>query len=157
MKLRTVVLLVALAVLPTACGNSADSGAAKARSPGVAQSDDPIVATPSDVAPGELVELTFPTELSRGAPWYLSKWRDTAWSEPLYLVVASQRNGYNSDGPDWRVVSDDCCGWDDIGFGGPGPDIVVVPDTADPGDYRFCTANAADGTYCVNVAVGPPS
>jgi hypothetical protein len=114
------------------------------------------VATPATAAPGELVELTFPTELGRGAPWHLSKWQDGDWSEPLYLVIASQRDGYNSDGPDWRSRSDldsGAWGWDDIGFGGPGPDIVVVPETAEAGDYRFCTANAGSGTYCVNVNV----
>lgn len=72
----------------------------------------------------------------------------------MYLVTASA-GGYNTDGPTWRGKSDPW-GWDDIGFSGPGPDIVVVPETADPGTYRFCTANAGrDGPHCANVSFRP--
>jgi hypothetical protein len=112
------------------------------------------VATPKVASPGEVVELTFPTELTRGAPWHLSKWDYDEWSDPLYLVIASQPNGYNADGPDWQPRSDlDSWGWEDIGLSGPGPEEVVIPESARAGEYRFCTANAGGGPYCVNVSV----
>src|SRR3546814_14713278 len=50
-------------------------------------SDDPIVATPSAAEPGDLVELTFPTDLDRGANWHLISWNGVGWSEPPYFVV----------------------------------------------------------------------
>lgn len=43
-------------------------------------------------------------------------------------------------------------GWDDIGFEGPGPDFVEVPDTASPGSYRLCTANAGCN-FCASLQV----
>ncbi|HEY9557743.1 MAG TPA: hypothetical protein VIR58_13480 [Acidimicrobiales bacterium] len=114
-------------------------------------SDDPIVATPSAAEPGDLVELTFPTDLDRGANWHLIRWNGVGWSEPHYFVVASS-GGYNDDGPDWRSRSEQWSG-EDIGFVHAGPDMVIVPESAEPGTWRFCTANAAGGPYCVNVDV----
>lgn len=116
-------------------------------------SQDPIVATPSVAQPGELIELTFPTELQRGSPWFMSKWDGEDWTEPLYLVISSS-DGYNADGPTWSPRSEEWA-WHDIGLGGPGPDTVVVPDEADPGAYRLCTANTGENTYCVNITVSP--
>lgn len=146
--------VVGLLIL-TACGDngstSAPSSVTETTLP-TPPSNDPIVVKPPTVEPGELVELTFPTEIARGAPWVLSRWTGTEWTEPLYLVIASQRSGYNADGPDWRPKSEEW-GWDDVGFGGPGPDIVVVPDTAEAGTYRFCTANTGDRSYCAQVRV----
>ena len=70
--------------------------------------------------------------------------------------VTRRLNGYNANGPDWHPMSE---GWsrEDIGFVGPGPDVVVVPATAEPGTYRYCTANAGGGPYCVNVNVSEAS
>lgn len=113
--------------------------------------DDPVVAEPTVAAPGELVELTFPTELERGAPWYMSKWNGEDWTEPMYLLTASTDGYRPAGGPSWRPASEEW-GWEDIGLGGPGPDTIVVPDTADDGEYRLCTANARVPA-CVNIEV----
>lgn len=152
-SLRTVPSII-VAVILTACGGdgstSMSSGAPQTTSPAPV-SDDPIVATPSTAEPGELVELTFPTELERGANWHMTKWNGETWSDPLYFVVAST-SGYNDDGPDWQPRSEEWSG-EDIGFLGGGPDTVIVPESADVGTWRFCTANAPGGSYCVNVSV----
>lgn len=151
--LPSLILIVGLTVV-AGCGGGdstpASPGAAETSLPAPA-SDDPIVATPSTAAPGDLVELTFPTDLDRGANWHLVRWNGESWSEPQYFVVASSR-GYNADGPNWQPKSEVWSG-EDIGFIHGGPDTVVVPDSADAGTWRFCTANAAGGPHCVNVEV----
>jgi len=50
----------------------------------------------------------------------------------------------------------DAEGWDDVGFTGPGPDHVLVPDTTTPGTYRLCTVHtpAADRA-CALLHVAP--
>lgn len=113
--------------------------------------DHPVVAEPTVAAPGEFVELTFPTDLERGAPWYMSRWDGKDWTEPMYLLTASTDGYRPAGGPSWQPTSEEW-GWEDIGLGGPGPDTIVVPDTADDGEYRLCTANARVAT-CVNIEV----
>src|SRR3546814_14683621 len=60
-----------------ACGDD-DPTTLSSSAPGTSLSapisDDPIVATPSAAEPGDLVELTFPTDLDRGANWHLIRW-----------------------------------------------------------------------------------
>lgn len=146
--------LVVVLTLVAACGGDDSTPASPSASdtslPAPA-SDDPIVATPSTAKPGDLVELTFPTDLDRGANWHLIRWNGEDWSEAQYFVVASSR-GYNDNGPDWRSRSEEWAG-EDIGFIHGGPDVVIVPESADAGTWRFCTANAPAGPHCVNLDV----
>jgi hypothetical protein len=44
----------------------------------------------------------------------------------------------------WRVAGEQGAAVEDIGVGGFGPDDVPIPEVADLGDYRICTANAGD-------------
>lgn len=52
----------------------------------------------------------------------------------------------------WTPEDDEGRGWNDGGVTGPGPDFVEVPDTASPGDYRLCTANAGQN-FCALLEV----
>ena len=111
---------------------------------------DLMVATPDPAAPDETVELTFPEETSRGVAFVLERQLpDGSWDH-VYFLIASR-----ADGPDIRpewFPADQPPNWSAGGVVGPGPDRVVVPATAEPGDYRICTANAGD-EFCTPLRV----
>jgi hypothetical protein len=44
----------------------------------------------------------------------------------------------------WTVEDSANRGWEQVGVSGPGPDRVLVPEAASPGDYLLCTANSLD-------------
>ena len=60
---------------------------------------------------------------------------DANGGEPLTVPVGTEGYGYP-----------------DAGIGGPGPDRVLVPEDAEPGAYRICTANAGDD-FCAPLQV----
>jgi hypothetical protein len=101
---------------------------------------DLIVVDPLQVQPGEVVDLAFPAETTRGVHFVLERLERDAWVHQFDLVS-------DGPGPDWEL------GWsfagaegfavEDIGVGGPGPDRVLIPDAAQPGRWRICTGNAA--------------
>ena len=153
-------------VRPTGMGRLAYVGAALAVAAAFActADDDPaaeapppergeIVVEPEAAAPGEEVLLRFPTEMERGVPFYLSRWNEDSWEEPSFLLISDGGGAYDCVvcptyfelGQDW--------GWEDIAIQGPGPDRIVVPDTAVPGTYRACTANTGDQMYCAQFTV----
>lgn len=39
-----------------------------------------------------------------------------------------------------------------MGVSGPGPDEVLIPDVATPGQYRLCTANAVNN-FCAETEI----
>lgn len=109
---------------------------------------DLLVAKPAAVPAGELLELTFPEKTERGVPWVLQEQDGETW-HARYLLW-SDANGAT---PDWAGENDKGrWGWDDVGIGGSGPDVVRIPDTASPGHYRLCTANALDN-FCSEIEI----
>lgn len=109
---------------------------------------DLVVAEPAQVEPGGLVELTFPEETERGTPWALELRDGDTWR--ANYLLSSDANGGE---PSWVGLEEpDRWAWDDIGVSGPGPDRVRVPDTAPPGSYRLCTANALDN-ICADLEI----
>jgi hypothetical protein len=98
----------------------------------------PITVTPATARPGATVALTFPDEAGRGIAFQLAK--ATEPSKVLYYLTSDWGRGTHK--PTWWAAGDNG-GWVDVGINGPGPDHVVVPDTAEDGTYRLCTANAA--------------
>jgi hypothetical protein len=102
-----------------------------------------MTVTPASAMPGQEVELRFPADSQRGIAFSLSHWDGGQWNESYYLSSDWGTSGDYS--PSWWSVDDsENRGWEDVGVSGPGPDRVLVPDTALPGVYLLCTANALD-------------
>jgi hypothetical protein len=100
-----------------------------------------VTITPATARPGATVALTFSDEKAvRGIAFQLAR-----ASEPgkvLYYLTSDWGEPARHR-PQWWV-SGGTSGWEDVGIIGPGPDRVVVPDTAADGVYLLCTANAAE-------------
>jgi hypothetical protein len=100
--------------------------------------------------PGDEVEVRWQRRERRGIAYSLDGWTGTDWKTEYYVTAVSQ--GYPpAAGPTWWDANERR-GWVDIGVSGSGPDVAVVPDVADPGTYRLCTANAAKKS-CVLLTV----
>jgi hypothetical protein len=100
--------------------------------------------------PGQVVDLTYPLGLGRGLPFYMSRWQEDHWSQPEFLLLSDA--GYRKAiGPSWCTRSERW-GWRQLGVLGPGPDRIKVPDVAEPGLYRICTANTQE-PHCVQLTV----
>ncbi len=98
--------------------------------------------TPTAATPGQRIALRFPDHFSRGVAFSLAAWKGESWEVQYYLTSGP---GSGSPAPEWWSVEDsEGHGWPDVGIGGPGPDYVMIPNTAPSGTYRLCTANARD-------------
>jgi hypothetical protein len=108
-----------------------------------------MVADRETAAPGDTVGLLFPEEMTRGVWFVLEQEVGESWTHRYDLT---------SDGPGagwpvaWHVAGEDGFAVEDIGVGGPGPDHVVIPDTAEPGTWRICTGNAGENV-CVRMEI----
>ena len=112
-----------------------------------------MIADPAVVQAGQQVELRFPSEVHRGVCWYLSERDGNGWSEPVYFLVSGPPGYDSNNAPYWRS-DDEVWECEEVGVSGPGPDPIVVPDTAS-GEYRLCTANTRDDSYCTTIRVVP--
>lgn len=93
--------------------------------------------TPATVAPGAQIGLTYPAHYGRGIAFSLA---DPADEKKVSYYLSA---GLRGSKPAWWSAADSAGrGWVDIGINGPGPDRLVVPDTAADGTYLLCTANA---------------
>lgn len=100
--------------------------------------------------PGDEVEVRWPGEEMRGVAYSMDMWTGAEWKTQFYISAVTL--GYRPEArPVWWASEADHY-WEDIGVGGPGPDIAVVPDIADPGTYRLCTANSPQKS-CVLITV----
>lgn len=99
--------------------------------------------TPASAEPAQEVELGFPGDSERGIAFSLSQWRDGDWKVAYYLTSDWGKPGDHPLGW-WPVEDSENRSWVQVGISGAGPDRVLVPDTAKPGDYLLCTANAVD-------------
>ncbi len=98
-----------------------------------------MVADPTRPSNGEVVELTFPRETMRGIAFVLERQENGVW-QYLYDMVSDANGG----APHTVPALSQGFGYDDVGVGGPGPDRVRIPEDAEAGRYRICTANAGD-------------
>jgi hypothetical protein len=116
------------------------------------ESDPPLIVVTPDVArPGQVIELRYPTKILRGVPFVLSRWDDGQWSEPQFLLLSHR--AWWANGPAWSARGSERWSWRDLGVGGPGPDRLKVPEIAEPGSYRICTANTGEKSYCVQLTI----
>ncbi len=92
--------------------------------------------------PGDKVTVRWPSEELRGIAYSLDSWTGNGWKVDYYISAVSP--GYRPQhDPTWWDADENGYGWVDIGIIGRGPDIAIIPDTADPDTYRLCTANAS--------------
>ncbi|MEO6295254.1 MAG: hypothetical protein ABIP01_04885 [Candidatus Limnocylindria bacterium] len=112
--------------------------------------EDLIVPSHDVVEPGQIVELRFPEETLRGTLFVLDRKAGEGW-ERRYMLVSDA----NNPRPAWFTPDREDLGVGDIGIGGSGPDRVVIPEVADPGNYRLCTGNAGEN-FCAPIEVLAP-
>lgn len=102
------------------------------------------------VSPGDTLEIFFPEETGRGIAWSLESRSGDEWNLQYFMTASSGEVGGE---PSWVDAADpDEYAWIDIGIVGPGPDLVPIPDTAEPGEYRLCTANSAPN-ICAEITI----
>lgn len=163
--MRTGVKLIALLLL-AGCGNGVGETAAGAGDGTKSPEDSPAVTptldakwrdtmtvAPARAAPGQRVALRFKSQEVRGIAFSLAAWGDPGWQVAYYLT--SDWGAPDSHTPDsWSIEDSEGRGWVDVGVGGPGPDHVVLPETAPPGDYLLCTANSVDEACAIVSVIG---
>lgn len=112
-----------------------------------------MTVAPTSATPGQEVALRFPSDSQRGIAFSLAPWSEGHWEEKYYLTSDWGRSGDYT--PTWWTVEDSANrGWEQVGVSGPGPDRVLVPETASPGDYLLCTANALDEACALLTVTG---
>jgi len=98
-----------------------------------------IVLEPATASPGDFVSVFFPDERTRGVHFVLESQRGDQWNHEYNLTSdwqgtrAPRSQKIEPTGTTWAV--------EDIGFGGPGPDVIQIPTDAASGEYRVCTGN----------------
>jgi hypothetical protein len=107
-----------------------------------------MVIDPSNARPGDVVELNFPQLTARGVCFVLERLDGDDWEWTHFLISGDSAEPrlqpwYDRD-EEWGCI--------DIRIDGPGPDGVTLPANAEPGDYRFCTANAITN-FCSRVEI----
>jgi hypothetical protein len=143
--------VVLCAVFLAGCG--AASSQAGANDPGAQMQPELIEISPSPARPGHKVELRFPQETERGLGWALEEKGAGTWHLRYYLTSVPKHRA-TKDAPSWFAADapEDVRGWDAIGLTGQGPEALRIPDSATPGEYRLCTANAGRN-FCAPVDI----
>lgn len=154
MRIRMGAVLSAVLLSGCTAGNQGGASESPEAAPSVPREwDRALVIDPTTTTAGSIVALTFPHENLRGIAFSLTPWRGGSWGEPEFYVMATQDRRYAQGAAWWRADDDEGSGWVDVGVGGRGPDYLTVPDTAQPGSYLLCTANAKDKA-CVILEIG---
>jgi hypothetical protein len=112
-----------------------------------------MTVAPTSAAPGQEVELSFPSDNQRGIAFSLSRWSEGRWDKEFYLT--SDWGTPDEHAPTWWTVAESANrGWEQVAISGGGPDRVIVPESASPGDYLLCTANALDEACALLTVTG---
>ncbi len=113
--------------------------------------DDLLTVTPAAPTPGSVVEVTFAEDTMRGIAWSLDQRDGDGWTTRFWLV--SDANGGE---PEAVPAGTEGWGVPDVGVGGTGPDRVLIPEAAEPGSWRLCTANRGE-EICASLEIAPAS
>jgi hypothetical protein len=97
-----------------------------------------MVVDPARARPGQIVAVSFPGGWDRGILFALDAQAGGGW-ERRWMLISDGSGGE----PLW-FSSDNEVAVEAIGVAGEGPDHLLIPDVAEPGAYRVCTANAAE-------------
>jgi hypothetical protein len=139
------IVLMAAILLVQACGSpsgpAGDSGAPDPADEPAAVRPGLMVVEPAQVAPGERVALTFPEQTLRGLAFVLQQQAEDGWQLRAYLTSAP---GEGPPGEPGWYPPDAPPDVEDVGIVDTGPDMIRIPDEAEPGDYRICTMNAPE-------------
>lgn len=110
-----------------------------------------IAADSTLVKAGSLLSIRFPSEMLRGVHFVLESRHGDSWQVEYHLTSDWGDGSYE---PQARKAGPDLEGFaiPDIGVGGPGPDVLLIPADVSPGEYRVCTGNARPNV-CVLVTV----
>lgn len=137
--IRSMLLVVTMVLVGCQSGTSPPEGNLPEgpHDPAAEMQPDLLQITPSPARVGDLIEVRFPEETLRGIGWVLESQEGDSWQQRYFLV--SDELGE----PRWWGAEDsEGQGWEDLGVTGPGPDTLLIPDVAAPGNYRLCTANS---------------
>lgn len=158
-------LAAVMVVTPLVLGGCADPSAPRdahagehapteSTSPTDAAVDGSMTVTPAAAEPGQRVAVRFQPEKMRGIAYSLSTSDQGGWRLAYYLT--SDWGASAGHRPTWwRVEDAEGRGWEDVGITGPGPDRVVIPDDAPPGETLLCTANSVRETCAVLTVIDP--
>lgn len=154
--LAAISAVLAVVLLLSGCtGASAPEGSGRSAATPTVDADlrGTMTVAPASAVPGQEVTLRFPAGSHRGIAFSLSRWSRSRWTAAYYLTSDWGTSGDHT--PSWWAVEDsENRGWEQVGVSGPGPDRVLVPETAPPGDYLVCTANALDEACAVLTVTG---
>jgi hypothetical protein len=85
-----------------------------------------MTVAPTSAAPGQEVELSFPSDNQRGIAFSLSRWSEGRWDKEFYLT--SDWGTPDDYAPTWWTVAESANrGWEQVAISGGGPDRVIVP------------------------------
>ncbi|MEN8235196.1 MAG: hypothetical protein ABFR89_09775 [Actinomycetota bacterium] len=131
--------LLQIADSPT-CGVVPDPNATGAWDPTATMAPDEIVADPSVAEPGTLVAVLFPDGRMRGIHYVL----ESIGSDGVVTLSHHLISDWGGDKEPHSFPADrsDDFAVEDIGINSPGPDMVLIPAEASPGEYRICTGNS---------------
>lgn len=120
--------------------------------PDAEMAPDLIEVEPSVAAPGEEVSIFFPEETLRGVHFVLEGQQEEEWKLRYHLLSdwGGEREPESFPAETMEVQVED------IGISGPGPDAVLIPDDAPPGQYRICTGNMREN-ICSPLTLEPPT
>jgi hypothetical protein len=111
--------------------------------------DDMMVAEPAAAHPGADVAITWPGGGARAIAYRMGRLAaDGSWRAEYVLFTGSQPAPGS-----WELISEEI-EIPAMAAVGPGPDRLMIPEPADPGDYRICTWD--EPASCVEVEVVEP-
>jgi hypothetical protein len=102
---------------------------------------------PPAATPGAEVELHYPQETERAVHAVLESDDVEGWTYRYSIIIPAP--SYTGE-VRWYPAGEDVV-WTDDALSGPGPDRIVIPDTAPPGQYRACV-DAAE-VFCAPLEV----
>lgn len=93
---------------------------------------------PTTPRPGQQVELRFPSADTRGVFFTLERQVGGSWQQTHFLISDQGQLQPSAKPVDEEILITL------MAVGGPGPDLVVLPNHLDPGTWRICTLDESN-------------
>lgn len=142
------------------CRDASNSSTTQTTVPGISGPHDPdaemapdlIEVEPTNAAAGEEVSIFFPEEPVRGVHNVAEIKQGEDWRLRYHLLSdwggEREPESFPAETMEFAV--------EDVGIGGPWPDVVLIPGDAPPGQYRICTGNMRKN-ICAPLTIESPS